>query len=416
MIINLKHRFKTYTVANSVAAPLIRTNKIDMEISERAAQLTPSLTLSIDSKAKAMKAEGIDVCGFGAGEPDFDTPEHIKAAAIEALQAGFTKYTPSAGIPELRAAIAEKFTADNGLTYRAGQVVVSNGAKHSCYNAILATCQPGDEVIIPAPYWVSYPDMVRLVGAEPVIVPTMERNNWKMSAEDFENAMTPRTKMLIMNSPCNPTGSVYTREELEAIVEVASGEDIYILSDEIYEKLIYDDAKHVSIASLSKEAYDLTITVNGFSKSYAMTGWRLGYLAAPEAVAKAVDSIQSHTTANPSAFSQRGALAALKGDQQCVADMREEFDMRRNYMIDRLSKIPNITAVKPQGAFYVLVNVSQLGLTSQNFADRLLSKSNVAVVPGAAFGDDRTIRLSYATSIDIIKKGLDRFQDFCRTL
>jgi aspartate aminotransferase len=387
-----------------------------MEISERAAQLTPSLTLSIDSKAKAMKAEGIDVCGFGAGEPDFDTPEHIKAAAIEALQAGFTKYTPSAGIPELRQAIAEKLAADNGLTYRAGQVIVSNGAKHSCYNAILATCQPGDEVIIPAPYWVSYPDMVRLVGAEPVIVPTMERNNWKMRAEDFENAMTPRTKMLIMNSPCNPTGSVYTREELQAIVEVASGEDIYILSDEIYEKLVYDDAKHVSIASLSKEAYDLTITVNGFSKSYAMTGWRLGYLAAPEAVAKAVDSIQSHTTANASSFSQRGALAALKGDQQTVADMREEFDMRRNYMIDRLSKIQNVTAVKPQGAFYVLVNVSQLGLTSQNFADRLLSKANVAVVPGAAFGDDRTIRFSYATSIDIIKKGLDRFQDFCRTL
>jgi aspartate aminotransferase len=387
-----------------------------MEISERAAQLTPSLTLSIDSKAKAMKAEGIDVCGFGAGEPDFDTPEHIKAAAIEALQAGFTKYTPSAGIPELRAAIAEKLARDNGLTYRAGQVIVNNGAKHSCYNAILATCQPGDEVIIPAPYWVSYPDMVRLVGAEPVIVPTMERNNWKMRAEDFENAMTPRTKMLIMNTPCNPTGSVYTREELEAIVEVASGEDIYILSDEIYEKLVYDDAKHVSIASLSKEAYDLTITVNGFSKAYAMTGWRLGYLAAPEAVAKAVDSIQSHTTANPSSFSQRGALAALKGDQQCVADMREEFDMRRNYMIDRLSKIPNVTAVKPQGAFYVLLNISQLGLTSQNFADRLLSKANVAVVPGAAFGDDRTIRLSYATSIDIIKKGLDRLQDFCRTL
>ncbi|HEV3243193.1 MAG TPA: pyridoxal phosphate-dependent aminotransferase [Chthoniobacterales bacterium] len=407
---------KTFTAANSVAAPLIKTNKIDMEISERAAQLTPSLTLSIDSKAKAMKAEGIDVCGFGAGEPDFDTPEHIKAAAIEALQAGFTKYTPSAGIPELRAAIAEKFAADNGLTYRPGQVIVSNGAKHSCYNAILATCQPGDEVIIPAPYWVSYPDMVRLAGAEPVIVPTMERNNWKMRPEDFENAMTPRTKMLIMNTPCNPTGSVYTREELEAIVEVASGEDIYILSDEIYEKLVYDDAKHVSIASLSQEAYDLTITVNGFSKSYAMTGWRLGYLAAPEAVAKAVDSIQSHTTANPSSFSQRGALAALKGDQQAVSDMRDEFDMRRNYMIDRLSKIPNVTAVKPQGAFYVLLNISQLGLTSQNFADRLLSKANVAVVPGAAFGDDRTIRLSYATSIDIIKKGLDRLQDFCRTL
>jgi aspartate aminotransferase len=389
---------------------------IAMEISERAAQLTPSLTLSIDSKAKAMKVEGIDVCGFGAGEPDFDTPEHIKRAAIEALEAGFTKYTPNAGIPELRQAIADKLAGDNGLNYRAGQVVVSNGAKHACYNAILATCQPGDEVIIPAPYWVSYPDMVRLVGAEPVIIPTSERNAWKMRPEDFENAMTPRTKMLIMNSPGNPTGSVYTREELEAIVNVAAEEDIYVLSDEIYEKLVYDDAKHVSIASLSKEAYDLTITINGFSKSYAMTGWRLGYLAAPEAVVRAVDSIQSHTSSNPSSFSQYGALAALKGDQQPLADMREEFEMRRNYMFDRLSKISNVTAVKPQGAFYILVNISQLGLTSQNFADRLLSKANVAVVPGAAFGDDRTVRFSYATSLDVIKKGLDRFQDFCRTL
>ncbi len=387
-----------------------------MEISERAAQLTPSLTLSIDSKAKAMKAEGLDVCGFGAGEPDSDTPEHIKRAAIEALEAGFTKYTPNAGIPELRQAIADKLAADNGLNYRAGQVVVSNGAKHACYNAILATCQPGDEVVIPAPYWVSYPDMVRLVGAEPVIVPTSERNAWKMRPGDFENAMTPRTKMLIMNSPGNPTGSVYTREELEAIVNVAAEEDIYVLSDEIYEKLVYDDAKHVSIGSLSKEAYDLTITVNGFSKSYAMTGWRLGYLAAPEAVVKAVDSIQSHTSSNPSSFSQYGALAALKGDQQPLADMREEFEMRRNYMFDRISKISNVTAVKPQGAFYILVNISQLGLTSQNFADRLLSKANVAVVPGAAFGDDRTVRFSYATSLDVIKKGLDRFQDFCRTL
>jgi aspartate aminotransferase len=387
-----------------------------MEISERAAQLTPSLTLSIDSKAKAMKAEGLDVCGFGAGEPDSDTPEHIKRAAIEALEAGFTKYTPNAGIPELRQAIADKLAADNGLNYRAGQIVVSNGAKHACYNAILATCQPGDEVVIPAPYWVSYPDMVRLVGAEPVIVPTSERNAWKMRPEDFENAMTPRTKMLIMNSPGNPTGSVYTREELEAIVNVAAEEDIYVLSDEIYEKLVYDDAKHVSIGSLSKEAYDLTITINGFSKSYAMTGWRLGYLAAPDAVARAVDSIQSHTSSNPSSFSQYGALAALKGDQQPLADMREEFEMRRNYMFDRISKISNVTAVKPQGAFYILVNISQLGLTSQNFADRLLSKASVAVVPGAAFGDDRTVRFSYATSLDVIKKGLDRFQDFCRTL
>ncbi len=387
-----------------------------MEISARAAQLSPSLTLSIDSKAKAMKAEGIDVCGFGAGEPDFDTPEHIKAACIAALEAGFTKYTPSAGLPELRQAIAEKLEADNQLSYRASQVVVSSGAKHSCYNAILATCQPGDEVLIPSPYWVSYPDMVRLAGAEPVIVQTSERNGWKMRASDFENAMTPRTKMLILNTPGNPTGSVYTREELEGIVEVAAEEDIYILSDEIYEKLVYDDFKHVSIASLSKEAYDLTITVNGFSKAYAMTGWRLGYMAAPEAVAKAVDNIQSHTTSNPCSFSQKGAVAALKGDQQGLADMRDEFSMRRDYMFDRITKIPNISAVKPQGAFYILVNISQLGLSSQNFADRLLSKANVAVVPGAAFGDDRTIRLSYATSIDIIKKGLDRFQDFCRTL
>jgi aspartate aminotransferase len=387
-----------------------------MELSTRAAQLTPSLTLSIDSKAKAMKSEGIDVCGFGAGEPDFDTPDHIKAAAIAALEAGFTKYTPSGGLPELRQAIAEKLEADNQLKYRPSQIVVSSGAKHSCYNAILATCQAGDEVLIPAPYWVSYPDMVRLAGAEPVIIPTTERNSWKMRAADFENAMTPRTKMLILNTPGNPTGAVYTREELEAIVEVAAEEDIYILSDEIYEKLVYDEAQHVSIASLSQEAYDLTITVNGFSKAYAMTGWRLGYMAASEAVAKAVDNIQSHSTSHPCSFAQKGAVAALKGDQQPLIDMRDEFSMRRNYMYDRVTKIPNITTVKPEGAFYVLVNISQLGLSSQNFADRLLSKANVAVIPGIAFGDDRTIRLSYATSIDIIKKGLDRFQDFCRTL
>ncbi len=387
-----------------------------MEISTRAAQISPSLTLSIDSKAKAMKADGTDICGFGAGEPDFDTPDYIKQAAITALEQGFTKYTPSSGLPELREAIAKKFATDNSVEYRPSQVIVSDGAKHSCYNAILATCEPGDEVIIPSPYWVSYPEMVRLAGAEPVFVQTSERNGWKMTAKEFENAMTPRTKMVIMNSPNNPSGAVYTREELEGIVEVAAEEDIYILSDEIYEKLVYDDAKHVSIASLSKQAYDLTITVNGFSKSYAMTGWRLGYMGAPEAIAKAVDSIQSHSTSNPCSFAQKGGIAALKGDQQALSDMHDEFDMRRNYMYDRIAKIANITAVKPQGAFYVLVNISQLGLTSQNFADRLLSKASVAVVPGAAFGDDRTIRLSYATSIDVIKKGLDRFQDFCRTL
>jgi aspartate aminotransferase len=387
-----------------------------MELSSRATSLTPSLTLSIDSKAKAMKAEGIDVCGFGVGEPDFDTPEHIKAAAMAAIETGFTKYTPSSGIPELRQAIADKFVADNKLEYKPSQIIVSNGAKHSCYNAILAMCEPGDEVIIPAPYWLSYPEMVRLAGAEPVFVQTSEENSWKMTAEEFESAMTPRTKLVIINSPGNPTGSVYTREELEKLAEVAAGEDIFILSDEIYEKLVYDGTEHFSIASISPEIYNLTVTINGLSKAYAMTGWRLGYLGAPEPIAKAIDSIQSHSTSNPCSFAQKGGLAALKGTQQPVTDMCAEFDMRRQYMYDRLTKIPNVTAVKPLGAFYILVNISKLALTSQNFADRLLSKANVAVVPGIAFGDDRTLRFSYATSMDVIKKGIDRFEEFCRTL
>ncbi len=387
-----------------------------METASRLQQLTPSLTLAIDSKAKAMLAEGIEVFGFGAGEPDMDTPEHIKAAAIKALQEGRTKYTPSAGIPELRQAISQKFLKDNGLDYKSSQVIVSNGAKQSCFNAIAAVVNEGDEVIIPAPYWLSYPEMVRIVGGEPVFVPTREENSWKITPEDFENAMTPRTKMIILNSPGNPTGSIYTREELKALSEVAAEEDIYILSDEIYEKLTYDGAEHVSVASVSPEAYDLTITVNGFSKAYAMTGWRLGYLAAPEPIARAIDSMQSHMTSNPCSFAQYGALAALTGDQQCVTDMREEFDIRRQYMFERLTQIQGVSAVRPQGAFYVLANISSLGLKSQNFADRLLSKSSVAVVPGIAFGDDRTIRLSYATSLDIIKSGLDRIEDFCRSL
>ncbi len=387
-----------------------------MELAHRATILSPSLTLSIDSKAKAMKAEGLDICGFGAGEPDFDTPEHIKAAAMASLDGGFTKYTPSSGIPDLRQAIADKLKAENGLDYQAHQVIVSNGAKHSCFNAIMAVCEPGDEVIIPSPYWLSYPEMVRLAGAEPVFVETSEKNDWKMTAEEFENAMTPRTKMVIINTPGNPTGSVYTREELEAIVAVAVEEEITILSDEIYEKLIYDGAEHVSIASVSKEAYDLTVTVNGFSKAYAMTGWRLGYLAAPEDLAKAIDSMQSHSTSNPCSFAQKGGLAAIKGDQQPVEDMRAEFEMRRNYMYDRIVAVKGVTAVKPKGAFYILANISALSLKSQNFCDRLLSKANVAVVPGIAFGDDRTIRFSYATSLDVIKTGLDRFEDFCKTL
>jgi aspartate aminotransferase len=387
-----------------------------MDLSSHAVQLTPSLTLAIDSKAKAMRAEGIDVCGFGAGEPDFDTPEHIKEAAIKALQEGFTKYTPSAGLPELRTAISEKFATDNNLDYKPSQIIVSNGAKQSCYNAILACCEPGDEVIIPAPYWLSYPDMVKLVGAEPVIVPTRAENSYKMTAEEFENAMTPRTKMVILNSPGNPTGSVYSREELEALVEVALTEDIFILSDEIYEKLIYDDASHVSPASLSKEAYDLTITVNGFSKAYAMTGWRLGYLGAPEEIAKVIDSLQSHSTSGPNSFAQKGGVAALKGSQQCVTDMRDEFNVRREYMFERLAAIPNVSTVKPLGAFYMLADISKFGLSSTNFADRLLSKAEVAVVPGVAFGDDKTVRLSYATDLETIKTGLDRIEQFCRTI
>ena len=386
-----------------------------MDLAQRATILSPSLTLSIDSKAKAMKAEGIDVCSFGAGEPDFDTPGHIKAAAQAALEDGFTKYTPSSGIPELRQAIADKFSTDNKLSYKPHQIVVSNGAKHSCYNAILAACQPGDEVLIPAPYWLSYPEMARLAGADPVFVPTREENDWKMTAEEFQDAMTPRTKLVIINSPGNPTGSVYTRSELQAIVDVASDEEILILSDEIYEKLTYDGAEHVSVASL-QGAYDLTITVNGFSKAYSMTGWRLGYLGAPEPIAKAIDAIQSHSTSGPCSFAQKGAFAALKGDQTAVEDMRGEFDVRRQYMIGRLQAIPRVSVVNPKGAFYALVNISQLGLSSTNFADRLLSKHHVAVVPGIAFGDDRTIRLSYATSLDIIKKGLDRLEEFCRTL
>ncbi len=385
-------------------------------LAERATILTPSLTLSIDSKAKAMKAEGIDVCSFGAGEPDFDTPEHIKAAAREALDSGFTKYTPSSGIPELRQAISDKFQADNQLDYKPSQIIVSSGAKHSCFNAILATVQPGDEVIIPAPYWLSYPEMVRIAGGEPVFVPTKEENGWKMTPDEFQDAMSARTKMVIINSPNNPTGAVYTREELAALVEVAASEDILILSDEIYEKLTYEDTQHVSTATVSPEAYNLTITINGFSKAYSMTGWRLGYLGAPEAIAKAIDAIQSHSTSNPTSFAQKGGLAALKGDQSFIEDMRAEFDMRRQYMIGRLQSINRVSVVAPKGAFYALANIGQLGLSSTNFADRLLSKHHVAVVPGIAFGNDATVRFSYATSLDIIKKGLDRFEEFCRTL
>lgn len=387
-----------------------------MELSERVKTLSPSITLEITSKAKKMKADGIDVCGFAGGEPDFDTPDHIKQAAKDALDQGITKYTPNAGIPELRTAIAEKLLADNNVAYDPTQVVVSSGAKHSCTNAILATCGPGDEVIIPAPYWLSYPEMVRVAGATPVIVETTAESGWKITPKQFEDAMSPRTKMIILNSPGNPTGAVYTRDELEALGEVALEEDILILSDEIYEKLVYDDAQHVSIASLSEDLYKLTITVNGFSKAYSMTGWRLGYLAAPADAAAAINSLQSHMTSNATSFAQMGALAALKGDQQIIEDMRMEFDIRRRYMLSRLEAIPKLSVIRPQGAFYVLADISKSELGSQNFADSLLSKANVAVIPGAAFGADHTIRLSYTCGMDVLKKGLDRLDDFCARL
>lgn len=382
-------------------------------IAKHVAELSPSLTLSITSQAKALKKQGVDVLNFGAGEPDFNTPAHITAAAIKALQDHQTRYTESAGLLELREALAAKLDVDNGLKYDPSQISVNCGAKHSCYNAILAVCNPGDEVIIPAPYWTSYPEMVKLVGAVPVIVETTAASGWKITPEQFEEAMSPLTKMIIINSPGNPTGAVYTKEEMEKLAEIAVGEGILILSDEIYEKLIYGESKHISIASLSKEVYDHTITINGFSKAYAMTGWRLGYTAAPKEIATAIDTIQSHTTSNPTTFAQFGAIAALNGDQQVVTDMREEFNVRREFMLDRLSKIKKVKVVEPQGAFYYLVDIEPIGIKSVNFAEKLLSKQKVAAVPGIAFGADYTIRFSYATSLDIINSGMDRFEEFC---
>ncbi|MBP7948970.1 MAG: pyridoxal phosphate-dependent aminotransferase [Verrucomicrobiales bacterium] len=384
-------------------------------VSATVANLAPSITLAVTNQAAKMKKEGVDVCGFGAGEPDYDTPQHIKEAAVQALAEGKTKYTASAGLLELREAICEKLIADNNLEYSPDLVSVNCGAKHSCYNAILATCGPGDEVIIPAPYWTSYPEMVRLAGAEPVIIQTKQENGWKLTPEQFEEAMSPSTKMIILNSPSNPTGVVYTREELAALGEVAASEDILILSDEIYEKLIYDGATHASIASISDELKQLTIVINGFSKAYSMTGWRIGYTAtANRKIAAAIDTIQSHTTSAPATFAQWGALAALHGDQQVVEDMREDFNIRRQYMLKRIGEIANVSTVEPKGAFYFLVNIAKTGLKSTNFSEKLLSRHHVAVVPGIAFGADDTVRFSYACGMDVIKRGLDRFAEFCQ--
>lgn len=389
---------------------------MDSMISSKIASLAPSLTLKVTNRAKAMKAAGEEVYGLAGGEPEMDTPEFIKQAAIKAIEDGFTKYTPSAGIPALRQAIADKLKKDNKLDYDPSQIILSCGAKHACFNAIMAVIEEGDEVIIPAPFWVSYPEMVRMAGGTPVIVNTKQENDWKLTPEDFEDAMTPRTKMLILTTPNNPTGSVYTKDELLAIGEIALSEDILILSDEIYEHLVYGETKHVSIASLSPELYDLTITINGFSKGYSMTGWRLGYSASPVGISKAINIIQDHTTSNPTSFAQYGALAALKGDQTFISDMRDEYDMRRQYVYERLKAIPNISVQEPQGAFYFFVNIEKLGLTSMNACDKLLERYKVAAIPGIAFGYDKGIRLSYCTTLDILKEGLDRFEEFCKTL
>jgi aspartate aminotransferase len=382
-------------------------------IAKNVSELSASMTLAITSQAKALKKQGLDVLSFGAGEPDFNTPNFIVQAAIKALNDGQTRYTESAGLLELREGLAAKLLIDNGLTYEPGQISVNCGAKHSCYNAILAVVNPGEEVIIPAPYWTSYPEMVKLAGGVPVVVETQASNGWKMTPEEFENSISPMTKMVILNSPGNPTGSVYTKDELEKIAEIAVGEGIVILSDEIYEKLVYGENKHISIASLGRDVYDQTITINGFSKAYAMTGWRLGYTAAPKKIAEAIDNLQSHTTSNPTTFAQYGAIAALQGDQQIVADMRDEFDVRRQYMLSRLSAIRNVKVVEPQGAFYFLVDISPIGINSVNFCEKLLSKQKVAAVPGVAFGAEDTVRFSYATGLDVINAGMDRFEEFC---
>lgn len=383
-------------------------------ISSRISQVSPSLTLAVTAQAKAMIAQGEEVYALAGGEPEVDTPSFIKEAAIQALQEGRTKYTPAGGIPELRKALSEKFKTDNNLDYEPSQICVTSGAKMACYNAILAVIEEGDEVIIPTPYWVSYPEMVRLAGGVPVLVETKESTGWKITPEQFEEAMTPATKMIIINSPGNPTGAVYTKEELLALGEIALEEDIMILSDEIYEKLVYGEAKHVSIGSLSEDLYNLTITVNGFSKCYSMTGWRLGYTAAAKPVAEAIDKIQNHTVSNANTFSQYGALAALQGDQSFVDDLRGEYDVKRQFMLGRLKAISNIRVLEPEGAFYFFVYTGEMGLKSMNLCDKLLSRYKVAAVPGIAFGYDEGIRLSYCTTLDILNEGLDRFEQFCR--
>ena len=396
-----------------------------MFLSKRACQINPSATLAITAQAKSMIEEGIDVVSLGAGEPDFDTPEYIKEAAKRALDEGFTKYTPASGVKQLKEAIAQKFKSDNNLQYSPQEIIVSCGAKHSLFNTILVVCNEGDEIILPSPYWVSYPEMIKIAGGKAIILKTTPENKFKITPAQLRKAITDKTKLLILNSPSNPTGMIYTKKELEAIAEVLVESEVFCLSDEIYEKIIYGDQEHVSIASLGDKIKGLTILVNGVSKSYSMTGWRIGYAAGPREVVQAMSNLQSHSTSNPTSICQQAAIAALLGSQESVIRMVNEFKQRRDYIVEGLNKIKGISCLRPEGAFYVFVDISKLlgkackgKVIEDSFSlvKMLLSEAKVAVVPGGVFGADDYIRASYATSMKNITKALQRIEEFTTTL
>ena len=387
-----------------------------MKLASRVNQVTPSLTLAIDSLAKEMKKNGEDVCSFSAGEPDFDTPTHIRAAAKKALDEGKTRYGPAAGEAGLRKAIAEKLLRDNQLAYNADNVIVTNGGKQSLYNLIMALIEAGDEVIIPAPYWLSYPEMVTLAGGTSVIVNTSLENHYKITPEQLEAAITPKTKLFVLNSPSNPTGIVYTPEEIAALAKIVVEKDILVVSDEIYEKILYDGAIHRSIASFGPEIFQRSIISNGFAKAFSMTGWRVGYIAGPVEIVKAMTKIQSHSTSNVCTFAQYGAIAALESSQDCIEEMVKAFSQRRQYILERVRAIPGLNCPTPNGAFYVFIDISQTGLKSPDFCQKLLETQKVAAIPGIAFGADDCIRLSYATDLKTIEKGFDRIDQFIGSL
>jgi aspartate aminotransferase len=386
-----------------------------MELAKRINEIQPSVTLAIAAMAKAMQQEGKDICSFSAGEPDFDTPAHIKDAAKQALDRGKTKYGAAAGEPQLREAIANKLQRDNNLKYELANILVTNGGKHSLYNLMMTIIDPGDEVIIPAPFWLSYPEMVKLAGGIPVIVDTDSSTGYKITADALNAAITPKTKLFILNSPSNPSGVVYTPDELKALAQVIVDRDILVVSDEIYEKIVYDEIEQVSIGALGEDIFQRTIISNGFAKAYSMTGWRVGYLAAPVALIKAASALQGHSTSNVCTFAQYGAIAALEGSQDCVETMRQAFALRRQIILDRLSEIPGLTCAKPDGAFYIFVNIGSTNLKSLDFCQQLLEHQQVATIPGAPFGADNHIRISYATDLTTIEKGMDRLAKFVRS-